>query len=606
MSIPSVNRARIEKLNREIVALQQEVSSLQQEFDAYDPIVYDDSFPDTLPTKPMSVRASGLFRNIQVMWAFDRSTYISAYEVYASKNAGFTPVSTDLVWSGLDSGYTHKASLGETWYFKVRAINTHGTPSEYSDEVSASTTQVVDVEIDSHYTNGVVSDANQYTDERKNEIMDEVAYKADGVYAYDNILLSERKFTKSDIPPEDTAKLWFDSINQVFMMWDNATSTWVSADTLTLEENSVNTDESGTTLKSSSVNMDIRMGDVVGRIDSAETNIETNAYDITLRATKTEYNALEGRVSTAEADIVTNAESIVLKASQTDLNTTNERLDTAVADITVNADEIALRVEKNGVIGAINLSSELAQIDVAKVQINGDLEVINGLVTLKDLVVDSVHIKDGAIVDRMFADNVIANHINAGTATIDFAKIGDVSVTSAQIVSLDATKINASSLSAISANLGTVTAGVINGVQINSANINITEDITLGSNLKMGAGLSNQSILFGETGAEIRHRADGGIELKATAVYLTNKLRADYGVLSNGYDVLTTNDFGTYSNNVARGNHTHSGYALINHDHDSAYVKQYYSGDTIQMYVSGDNRLVVRKNGSTVGSVTLS
>jgi len=149
------------------------------------------------------------------------------------------------------------------------------------------------------------------------------------------------------------------------------------------------------------------------------------------------------RITNAETSITQNASDITLRASTSALDTTNDRLSTAEGSIIVNSDNIGLKVAKDGIISSINLSPELLQIDVSQVNINGDLVVTGGLTRLKDLIVDSVHIKDSAIIERMISDTVIANVINAGTANIDFARISSVVITNAMITGmLDANKVS--------------------------------------------------------------------------------------------------------------------------------------------------------------------
>ncbi|UYL94199.1 tail fiber protein [Geobacillus phage vB_GthS_PT9.1] len=110
----------------------------------------------------------------------------------------------------------------------------------------------------------------------------------------------------------------------------------------------------------------------------------------------------------------------------------NTRVSIAESSITQLADEIELRVEKNGVISAINQTAEQIKIQASKVD-------LSGYVTFTNL-------------------------STPGQTTIDGGNIKANSVT--------ANKLNVSSLSAISANLGTVTAGTITGVTINGSTIN--------------------------------------------------------------------------------------------------------------------------------------
>ncbi len=140
-------------------------------------------------------------------------------------------------------------------------------------------------------------------------------------------------------------------------------------------------------------------------------------------------DALGGRVSTAEATLSVLPGQINAKASQTSVDSLTGRMNSAESSLSLQAGQISARVEKNGVIGAINLSSEQLKIDVAKVSINGDVEVSGG----------NLRIKQG----------IITNSMIASTANIDFAKISNVRITNAMIDSIDASKISTGVLRAI-------------------------------------------------------------------------------------------------------------------------------------------------------------
>src|SRR5699024_1468845 len=94
------------------------------------------------PDVPKNVKAEGLFKTIMLSWDYEPTHIISNYEVYASEINGFTPDKTNLVYRGKVGGYNFEADTDEKWYFRVRAVNTHGTPSDYSEQVSASTVQL--------------------------------------------------------------------------------------------------------------------------------------------------------------------------------------------------------------------------------------------------------------------------------------------------------------------------------------------------------------------------------------------------------------------------------------------------------------------------------
>lgn len=105
--------------------------------------IQDSDFPNTVPATPTNVIADGLFRNVLVSWDFDSSSYIAAYEVYASEIAGFTASSTNLVFRGKTSSFAFEGLTNKQYYFRVRAVNHHGTASDYSLEVTATTARVV-------------------------------------------------------------------------------------------------------------------------------------------------------------------------------------------------------------------------------------------------------------------------------------------------------------------------------------------------------------------------------------------------------------------------------------------------------------------------------
>lgn len=113
------------------------------------PEIDDSTFPDIKPDIPANFTADGLFKIIQLKWDFNASSYIAAYELYASQTPNFNPTSDRLVWRGKTGGYAFEADTNQQWYFRLRAVNTHGTASDYTSEVSASTLKInagVDVE----------------------------------------------------------------------------------------------------------------------------------------------------------------------------------------------------------------------------------------------------------------------------------------------------------------------------------------------------------------------------------------------------------------------------------------------------------------------------
>lgn len=96
-----------------------------------------------------------------------------------------------------------------------------------------------------------------------------------------------------------------------------------------------------------------KISTVVANFDSdgnptSASGLVTTAYASTVYATKTTVDGLSGRVSTAEAQI------------------------------DVHSTQISMRVEKDGIISAINQSSESVTIDASKINLNGNV-IVNGI-----------------------------------------------------------------------------------------------------------------------------------------------------------------------------------------------------------------------------------
>lgn len=105
--------------------------------------VTEDSYPDRKPSTPVNVVANGSFETIQLHWDYADELFIKHYEVYGSQVADFVPDSQHLLWRGQVSAFGHVVETDETWYYYVRAVNYHGTPSDWSERVSASSKRVL-------------------------------------------------------------------------------------------------------------------------------------------------------------------------------------------------------------------------------------------------------------------------------------------------------------------------------------------------------------------------------------------------------------------------------------------------------------------------------
>lgn len=120
------------------------------------PGINDSSFPNTLPTVPVLSSKLYGFDTIELSWTFEAKTYYT-YELYASKVKDFEPSVFDLLFKGNASTFLHSAKPSETWYYRVRAINTHGKATAFSNEISVETVKIENLE--NYVANAAIGDA---------------------------------------------------------------------------------------------------------------------------------------------------------------------------------------------------------------------------------------------------------------------------------------------------------------------------------------------------------------------------------------------------------------------------------------------------------------
>lgn len=100
-------------------------------------------YPNTLPAIPVITIDRAGFKTVSLSWEYENKPYYS-YEVYASQEQGFTPNVFDLIFKGQASAFLHEVECSQTWYYKVRAVNTYGNATDFSKEVSATTYKIQD------------------------------------------------------------------------------------------------------------------------------------------------------------------------------------------------------------------------------------------------------------------------------------------------------------------------------------------------------------------------------------------------------------------------------------------------------------------------------
>ncbi|NAP00115.1 hypothetical protein FRY77_29475, partial [Halomonas sp. MG34] len=109
--------------------------------------VTEGSYPDTKPGTPINVETEGGMEVIQLRWGYDSAIYIKHYEVYGSRTQDFVPDTQHLLWRGNTSGFEHRVGTAEVWYYRVRAVNYHGTVGDFSAQVTGTTHRVLSEDI---------------------------------------------------------------------------------------------------------------------------------------------------------------------------------------------------------------------------------------------------------------------------------------------------------------------------------------------------------------------------------------------------------------------------------------------------------------------------
>ena len=159
--------------------------------------------------------------------------------------------------------------------------------------------------------------------------------------------------------------------------------------------------------------------DVDRRVSSAEILLDGLQARIELLAT--DISNQGSRISQAEVAIDGANAAILLRAKQTDLDDLGARVSSAEIAIDGANAEIALKVSKDGVVSAINMSTEGVKISASKIELSGT--VLAGYL-------------NGASIDvnELSASMVYASGgIQAPSATIDGAYIGDLDCDSLSI-----------------------------------------------------------------------------------------------------------------------------------------------------------------------------
>lgn len=190
------------------------------------------------------------------------------------------------------------------------------------------------------------------------------------------------------------------------------------------------------------------------------TQIEATVNGLTTRVSATETVANNALTKATSVEQTANGLTTTVTALETDLSGFKS---STASQITQLADNINLKVDKNGVIAQINVSSEGVLIDGKNVW-------ITGLTKIDNAVIKTANIVDLAVTTAKIA-NLAVGTAQIGNAAITDAKIGNLAVTTAKIANLAVTDAKIGSMTADKLTAGTIDAGIISVINLNASNI---------------------------------------------------------------------------------------------------------------------------------------
>ena len=218
---------------------------------------------------------------------------------------------------------------------------------------------------------------------------------------------------------------------------------------------------------------------IVEDVRGNRASIQANADNITSIVTKVDKQG--SQINGQGSAIVQNANSIT--SVVTELN--KKPADCNYSSINQLQDDILLRVKKDGVINAINVSTEGIVIDGNKVHITGDTVFDNNVIVGGMIAADSIaleHLKANSVSSAKIQANAITStKIAAGAVTADKIEAGAITAEKLAADSVTSDAIQAGSV------IGDkIAANTITGKHFAAANIDLTGALTItGGNVKL-------------------------------------------------------------------------------------------------------------------------
>lgn len=218
---------------------------------------------------------------------------------------------------------------------------------------------------------------------------------------------------------------------------------------------------------------------IVEDVKGNKASIQANADNITSIVTKVDKQG--STIDSQGSAIVQNANSIT--SVVTELN--KKPADCNYSSINQLQDDILLCVKKDGVINAINVSTEGVVIDGKKVHITGDTVFDNNVIVGGMIAADSIaleHLRANSVSSAKIQANAITStKIGAGAVTADKIEAGAITAEKLAADSVTSDAIQAGSV------IGDkIAANTITGKHFAAANIDLTGALTItGGNVKL-------------------------------------------------------------------------------------------------------------------------
>lgn len=272
-----------------------------------------------------------------------------------------------------------------------------------------------------------------------------------------------------------------DSITSVVKRVDNAEGTLKTHGTAIQQNaNSISTIAMDVKGNTSAIEQNAKsITAIVEDVKGNKASIQANADNITSIVTKVDKQG--STIDKQGSAIVQNANSIT--SVVTELN--KKPADCNYSSINQLQDDILLCVKKDGVINAINVSTEGIVIDGKKVHITGDTVFDNNVIVGGMIAADSIaleHLKANSVSSAKIQANAITStKIAAGAVTADKIEAGAITAEKLAADSVTSDAIQAGSV------IGDkIAANTITGKHFAAANIDLTGALTItGGNVKL-------------------------------------------------------------------------------------------------------------------------